>query len=145
MTQSCQFRRPCMPMGAPEAHKNCGVSGDRGHAFSQTWEMTGARKGCRQRAIQAERPGEEPAEILGEEPSAVPEDVQEFAEEELLQASMAEQLVVNAHTGEQLSASASGSAVNSCQAAASKRASHRRLAAASLFKKANTAQHRSVC
>ena len=131
-------------MEAPEARECSGVVGDRGRGrgvdcangclFTEMGKWQGLAKVAGEEhpdaLVQAGKPNEAPAEILGEEPSecAVPEDVEELDEKKLLEALTAEQLVANAHAGEQASASVRGSG-NSGEAVASKRASYRRLAA----------------
>ena len=78
---------------------------------------------------------EEPSDLLAEEPEcAVPENVQEPDEQELLLALMEERLVATAKTAEQAPA-ASSSSGTAAQPTDKKRATYRRLAAASLLRK----------
>ena len=83
----------------------------------------------------AEVDGEEPSDLLAEEPEcAVPENVQEPDEQELLRALMEEQLVATAKAAEQAPA-ASSSSGTAAQPTDKKRATYRRLAAAGLLRK----------
>ena len=83
----------------------------------------------------AEVDGEEPSDLLAEEPEcAVPENVQEPDEQELLLALMEEQFVAIAKAAEQAPA-ASSSSGTAAQPIDKKRTTYRRLAAAGLLRK----------
>ena len=85
--------------------------------------------------ISAEVDGEEPSDLLAEEPErAVPENVQEPDEQDLLRAFWEEQLVAIAKAAEQAPA-ASSSSGTAAQPTDKKRATYRRLAAAGLLRK----------
>ena len=83
----------------------------------------------------AEVDGEEPSDLLAEEPvCAVLENVQEPDEQEMLRAFMEEQIVATAKAAEQAPA-ASSSSCSAAQPTDMKRATYRRLAAAGLLRK----------